>query len=144
MRMLRAVLLLTLIVLAYPAWLAFQVWAQSHKDEPHSADAIVVLGAAQYDGRPSPVFKARLDHAAYLYDEELSSKVIVTGGKRPGDRFTEAEAGQNYLQEQGVATEDIEEVEGSTTFESLEGVRDIADEQEIRQHNRATVATYMP
>jgi len=131
MRMLRTIALLTVLVLAYPTWLAFQIWTQSHEDEQHSADAIVVLGAAQYDGRPSPVFQARLDHAAYLYGEDLSSKVIVTGGKRPGDRFTEAEAGQIYLEDNGVASEDIDEVAGLTTLESLRDVKEIAQQEDI-------------
>ena len=87
MRLFRRLLLLIIVAaIAYPAWLGFQIWTQSREDEPHSADAIVVLGAAQYDGEPSPVFKARLDQAAYLYNEKLSSIVIVTGGKQEGDR----------------------------------------------------------
>src|SRR5688500_19968020 len=120
MKGLRAFVLVLVLLLAYPAWLAFQIWSQSHEDELHGADAIVVLGAAQYDGRPSPVFKARLDHAAYLYQEDFSRQVIVTGGKRPGDRFTEAEAGRNYLTDQGIPSEDITgEDEGRTTLQSL-------------------------
>src|SRR5918996_906535 len=66
------------------------------RDETHPADAIVVLGAAQYNGTPSPIFKARLDQAAYLYEQGFSRTVIVTGGKRAGDRFTESEAGELY------------------------------------------------
>ncbi|MDQ3646222.1 MAG: YdcF family protein, partial [Actinomycetota bacterium] len=80
-RLIRWTFVLVLVLLAYPAWLGYRIWEQSHNDELRSADAIVVLGAAQYDGRPSPVFKARLDHAAYLYKEGFSSRVIVTGGK---------------------------------------------------------------
>ncbi len=132
MRSVRVFLVMVLLLLAYPAWLAFQVWTQSHEDELHSADAIVVLGAAQYDGRPSPVFKARLDHAAFLYEEELSPMVIVTGGRRPGDRFTEAAAGHLYLEEHGVPPDDIlEEEEGRTTWESMQQVRAIAQESDV-------------
>lgn len=128
----RLVLLLILAVLAYPAWLAFRVWDQSHDDEVHSADAIVVLGAAQYDGEPSPVLKARLDQATYLWNEGLADSVIVTGGKREGDRFTEAEASHIYLEDQGIPAENIfEEEEGTTTLESLERVKEIADERGI-------------
>lgn len=127
-----AILIAVLIVVGYPAWIGVQVWSQSRQDELHSADAIVVLGAAQYDGEPSPVFKARLDQAAYLYKEGFSATVIVTGGKQPGDRFTEAGAGETYLAEQGIPTDAIlGEDEGQTTLESLEKVREIADDNDI-------------
>lgn len=128
----RLVLLLIVAVLAYPTWLAFRVWDQSHDDEVHSADAIVVLGAAQYNGRPSPVLKARLDHATYLWNEGLADAMIVTGGKQEGDRYTEARASHLYLEQQGIPAANIfEEEDGTTTFESLEHVRDIADERGI-------------
>lgn len=121
-RVLFLVVAIVVAAIAYPAWLAFQVWDQSHEDELHSADAIVVLGAAQYDGEPSPVFRARLDHAAFLYGEGFSRKVVVTGGKRAGDRFTEAEAGEGYLVERGIPKEDIMQVGGETTLTSLKHV----------------------
>lgn len=128
----RLVLLVILAVLAYPVWLAYRVWDQSHHDEVHTADAIVVLGAAQYNGRPSPVLKARLDQATYLFEEGLSDTLIVTGGKREGDAFTEAEASHMYLEEQGIPAEQIfEEEEGRTTLESLVKVREIAEERDI-------------
>jgi uncharacterized SAM-binding protein YcdF (DUF218 family) len=124
--------LIVVVLLAYPAYLAWQVWAQSHRDENHSADAIVVLGAAQYNGAPSPIFKARLDQAAYLFGEGFSQTVIVTGGKQAGDRFTEAEAGANYLVTRGIPEEAIlNENEGRTTLESLQQVRQLADEEGI-------------
>jgi uncharacterized SAM-binding protein YcdF (DUF218 family) len=68
----------------------------------HRADAIVVLGAAQYDGTPSSVFAARLDHAADLYRQGLAPAVLTIGGSRPGDRFTEGEAGRDYLIDAGL------------------------------------------
>lgn len=124
--------LLVLVIVSYPLYIGFQVWSQSHKDENHSADAIVVLGAAQYDGDPSPIFKARLDQADYLYDEGFSPVVIVTGGKQAGDRFTESEAGANYLVSQGVPDDAIlNENQGRTTLESLRGVREMAAERGI-------------
>ena len=133
MRLLLKLIALVLIaVLAYPAWLAFRVWDQSHDDEVHSADAIVVLGAAQYNGEPSPVLKARLDQAHYLFEEGLSDTLIVTGGKQEGDRFTEAQAAHMYLEEQGVPADRIlEEERGSTTYQSLQEVAEIAEEQQI-------------
>lgn len=131
---LKAVVLALAVIVAYPAWIGFQVWQQSRHDEVHSADAIVVLGAAQYNGRPSEVFKARLDHAAYLYGEGLSDTVVVTGGKQPGDNYTEAEAGERYLTgEKGLPPERIlEETAGRTTWESLQAVRDLARDNDIR------------
>jgi uncharacterized SAM-binding protein YcdF (DUF218 family) len=128
-----ALAVLLLLLVGYPSWIAYRVWDQANEDEVHSADAIVVLGAAQYDGDPSPVFQARLDHAAYLYNTGVSNTIVVTGGKAQGDRFSEAEAGAQYLTEvRGVDPERIlEEREGTTTLESLEGVWAIAEPREI-------------
>ena len=128
-----ALAVLLLLLVGYPSWIAYRVWDQANEDEVHSADAIVVLGAAQYDGDPSPVFQARLDHAAYLYDTGVSNTIVVTGGKAEGDRFSEAEAGAQYLTEvRGVDAERIlEEREGTTTLESLEGVWEIAEPRDI-------------
>lgn len=128
----RLIALLVVALLAYPVWLAYRVWDQSHDDETHSADAIVVLGVAQYDGNPSPVLKARLDQAIYLWNQDLSDAIIVTGGKREGDRFTEAQAAHTYLEQEGVPAHSIfEEEKGTTTLESLERVREIATNQGI-------------
>jgi len=130
MRLFRVLLVVVLLVALYPGWLAFRIWWQSRQDEVHSADVIVVMGAAQYNGDPSPVFKARLDQAAYLYGEDLSETVIVTGGKQPGDRFTEAEVAADYLIEEHRISESaiVEEPEGNTTFESLKAVSETAEE----------------
>jgi len=128
----RGVVIFLVLVLAYPSWLALQVWQQSREDEPRAADAIVVLGAAQYNGKPSPVFKARLDHARYLYEQDLSDTVIVTGGKAAGDRYTESAAGRAYLGANGVPEEHIvEEGAGRTTFQSLRNVWDLASDRGI-------------
>jgi uncharacterized SAM-binding protein YcdF (DUF218 family) len=132
MKPLKIAIAVLVVLLAYPVYLGYQVWSQSHRDENHSADAIVVLGAAQYDGEPSPIFKARLDQAAYLYKEGFSTTVIVTGGKQEGDRFTEAEAGANYLVTQGVPSDAfLLENQGSTTLQSLREVRELADDHGI-------------
>jgi uncharacterized SAM-binding protein YcdF (DUF218 family) len=133
MRALRSlVVVLVLAVVVYPLWLAFRVWAQSHNDENRTADAIVVLGAAQYDGRPSPVFRARLNHGSYLYNEGFSGTIVVTGGKQAGDRFTEAEAGTRYLVAHGIPASDIlRENRGTTTLESLRRVKRLAEEHAI-------------
>ncbi|NBY58325.1 MAG: YdcF family protein [Actinobacteria bacterium] len=86
-------------------------------------DAVIVLGAAQYDGRPSPQFAARLDHALLLWQRGLVETVVVTGGKQVGDRFTEAESGREYLAERGMPAAVIQvEPRGTSTFSSLETV----------------------
>ena len=95
------------------------------KDEHPKVDAIVVLGAAQYDGRPSPQLAARLDHALELYNDGVAPVVMVTGGNQPGDRFTEAEASANYLVDRGVPEAAImHEDAGHTTYESLDAAAD--------------------
>jgi uncharacterized SAM-binding protein YcdF (DUF218 family) len=106
--------------LLYVAVGVAQVVVMSRLDQRAPADAIIVLGAAQYDGRPSPVLSARLDHALTLYQQGLSPRIVVTGGKQVGDRFTEATASANYLIERGVPDQAIlREVRGTTTWESL-------------------------
>jgi uncharacterized SAM-binding protein YcdF (DUF218 family) len=113
-----------LLSVGFVAGCGIVVWRSAHHDDAsqiNRADAIVVLGAAQYDGEPSPVFAGRLDHAALLYEQGRAERVLVLGGGQPGDRFTEAEAGRNYLIEKGVPADAIVPVpKGHTTFESLE------------------------
>ena len=89
-------------------------------DTGEVADAIVVMGAAQYDGRPSPQLAARLDHALLLFNDGRAPLIAVTGGKQPGDRFTEAEASRRYLRARGVADSRIvAESQGGSTWESV-------------------------
>lgn len=113
-----------LLSVGFVAGCAIVVWRAAHNDDASEidrADAIVVLGAAQYDGKPSPVFAGRLDHAALLYEQGRAERVLVLGAGQPGDRSTEAEAGRNYLMDRGVPAEAIIAVpRGHTTFESLE------------------------
>lgn len=98
-----------------------QVVRTGGEHDAGSSDAIVVMGAAQYDGRPSPQLAARLDHVVALWDDGVAPIVVVTGGKRTGDRFTEAEASARYLRDLGVPGDAIIEVgEGATTHESVE------------------------
>ncbi|MEQ1702791.1 MAG: YdcF family protein [Ilumatobacteraceae bacterium] len=102
-------------------------------DQARNVDAIVVLGAAQYDGRPSPQLAARLDHVVELWDEGLAPLVITTGGNRPGDRFTEAEASARYLTDRGVPADAIIQVGGSTSYASLELARDALHERGLQR-----------
>ncbi|NCY09366.1 MAG: YdcF family protein [Actinobacteria bacterium] len=104
-----------------------QVWLTGRDDSfargSARVDAVIVLGAAQYDGRPSPQFAARLDHALLLWQRGLVKTVVVTGGKQVGDRFTEAESGREYLAERGMPAAVIQvEPRGTSTFSSLETV----------------------
>lgn len=86
------------------------------------ADAIVVLGAAQYGGRPSPVLKARLDHAVALWHATQAPRIVVTGGQRVGDRSSEAAAGRRYLLERGIPAQAILlEPSGRTSLASIQG-----------------------
>ncbi len=101
----------------------YRVWAQGERDEQRPADAIVVMGAAQYDGRPSPLFAARLDHGVELYLAGLAPRLIVTGGKADGDRTTEAAAGRAYAIAHGVPAEAIVvDDQSRTTLESIRAV----------------------
>lgn len=102
-------------------------------DQARPVDAIIVLGAAQYDGRPSPQLAARLDHVVELWEQGSAPLVITTGGNRPGDRFTEAEASANYLTDRGVPTSAIVQVGGSTSYASLELARDALRERGLQR-----------
>jgi uncharacterized SAM-binding protein YcdF (DUF218 family) len=108
---------------AYYAVTLYQVHATGQSDHAGPAEAIVVMGAAQYDGRPSPLLRARLDHALELWGQGYAPLMVVTGGNQPGDRFTEASASRDYLVERGVPPEAIvEESVSHSSYESLEGV----------------------
>jgi len=84
-----------------------RIWQQGNQDERRPADAIVVLGAAQYDGRPSPVFEARLSHAVGLFHQGLAPLFVVTGGRIPGDTTTEAAVARQYAIAHGVPAQAI-------------------------------------
>ena len=116
-----------LSLLAYFVVSLTQVWATGRDDSflrgNSRVAAIVVLGAAQYDGRPSPQFAARLDHALVLWQRDAAEQIVVTGGKQSGDRFTEAESGREYLVARGVPASAVQvEPRGASTYESLEAV----------------------
>jgi uncharacterized SAM-binding protein YcdF (DUF218 family) len=117
---LAAVLLLALLVLGGTAGL---VWWTARQDDRRTSDAIVVLGASQFDGRPSSVFTARLVHARNLWREDVAPRVITVGGRQVGDRFTEAEAGKQWLADNGVPARRVVAVTtGGDTLSSLTAV----------------------
>jgi uncharacterized SAM-binding protein YcdF (DUF218 family) len=104
-------------------YMALQIGAQGARDERRTADAIVVLGAAQFNGRPSDVFRARLQHAVELWQEGRARYFIVTGGKLPDDSTTEAAVARKWAIDHGVPEAAIlDEDSGRTTLESLEQV----------------------
>jgi uncharacterized SAM-binding protein YcdF (DUF218 family) len=114
--------------------LLLAIFWQARVNQAQPADAIVVLGAAQYDGRPSPVLQARLDTALLAYQQGLAPVIIVTGGRQAGDRFTEAETSQAYLVEHGVPSSAILlENQGHSSWESMRGVAKILDREGMRQ-----------
>lgn len=109
------------LILLYLATTFADVWLTSRRDEPATAPAAVVLGAAQYDGEPSPVLRGRLDRAAELYFDGSVDIIVVTGGSQEGDTTTEAKASYDYLRTSAsIPDEQLRlEVDGTSTYESL-------------------------
>lgn len=104
-------------------YMAIRIAAQGDRDEQQPADAIVVLGAAQFNGAPGGVFEARLQHAVDLYKAGIAPYLVVTGGKLPADRTTEAAAARTWAIARGVpASAILGEDQGRNTLESMEGV----------------------
>lgn len=125
----RVLALLALLIVVYGAATFADVWLTSRRSFPADGDTIgaavepgvaLVLGAAQYNGEPSPVLRQRLDLAVSLFQSGLVDKVVVTGGGQTGDATTEAKASYDYLRAQGVPDERVLlEVQGTSTYESL-------------------------
>lgn len=123
-------IVLTIAVLWIASALAVFVFAA--RDHARRADAIVVLGAAQYDGRPSPVLKARIDHALALFNRKLAPRLIVTGGRGEGDTTSEAAVARNYALRRGVPDSAILlEATGRTTEESIRAVASILEARDL-------------
>jgi uncharacterized SAM-binding protein YcdF (DUF218 family) len=114
---------LVLAVLLLVASTAAAIWWTARQDSRPQSDAIVVLGSAQYNGVPSSIFAARLEHALSLWEDGVAPVVVTVGGKAAGDQFTEAEAGRDYLVDAGVPGESLLAVpEGVDTLESMRAV----------------------
>ena len=115
------------------------IWWNARQDSRPASDAIVVLGSAQYNGVPSSVFEARLQHAVTLYEDGVAPVIVTVGGRAAGDEFTEAEAGQQYLASAGVPADALLAVpEGADTLESMRAVSAAFGE---RGWHRAVVVT---
>ncbi|HET9520272.1 MAG TPA: YdcF family protein [Candidatus Limnocylindrales bacterium] len=129
------------VVAGYTTW---RIWDQGGRDESRAADAIVVLGAAQYNGVPSPIFAARLAHAVDLYHGGIAPVLVVTGGKLPADRTTEAAAARDYALANGVPDEAIlVEDAGRTTLESLRSVAGMLEDRGLRSAVFVSDRTHM-
>ncbi|HXU84681.1 MAG TPA: YdcF family protein [Verrucomicrobiae bacterium] len=114
------------------AWTSYRIWDVGQHDDQRTADAIVVLGAAQYNGRLSAILKARLEHAIDLYENGLAPYLVVTGGKADGDTTTEAASARAFAIQRGVpAAAILGEDQGRTTLESLEGVARVMDDHRL-------------
>lgn len=112
------------VSVGFLAYTGYRIWDAAGRDDRARADAIVVMGAAQYDGTPSPVFAARLDHAIELYRAGVAPLLVVTGGKLEGDRTTEAAAARAYAMEHGVPGEAI--IGEDRSHSTLSSIRAVA------------------
>jgi uncharacterized SAM-binding protein YcdF (DUF218 family) len=116
----------------YVAYVTMRIEQQSTRDEAQPADVILVLGAAEYRGRPSPVLRARLDHALDLYRRKLAARIMTTGGAGGDPVFTEAAVGRSYLIGHGVPSEAIVvETEGESTVHSMALAGEIIDRMDL-------------
>ena len=133
-RLFALAVIVVVLVAGYVTVTFVQVWQASRRDEARPAQAIIVLGAAQYDGRPSRVLKARLDHAAALYEAHIAPLIVLTGGRQPGDRFTEASAGMAYLTRAGIPDSALRlESNGRNSWQSLAAAARILHQEGIRR-----------
>jgi len=123
--------LLGLVVL-YVGFTFAQVWWASRQHSSASASAIVVMGAAQWNGKPSPVLKDRLDHAAALFRAHRAHEIIVTGGKKPGDGITQGLTGYDYLTSVGIPAADVKlENQGTNSYQELSAAANIMRNQHL-------------
>jgi uncharacterized SAM-binding protein YcdF (DUF218 family) len=138
----RVLLGLLVLVLAYFAVTTTLVATWMGKDERPRVDAIVVLGAAQYDGRPSAIYEARLEHAVDLWRDEVAPLLVFTGGKEPGDRFTEGGSGARWARERGVpASAVLTEERSRTTYQNLAGARQLLERRDPGGQHRIVVVS---
>ena len=135
-RTLAALVVLVVLTLAVTAG---RIWWVARHDDRHTSDAIVVLGAAQFDGRPSSIFIARLDHAAELFEAGVAPRLITVGGNQAGDRFTEAAAGKAWLADHGVPTDRVVAVETGT--DTLGSMSAVAEEMRAKGWKTAVIVT---
>ena len=133
-RLLLTLIGITILALsAYVTWIERQIRGQSNLDQARPADVIVVMGAAAYRGKPSPVLKARLDHALFLHLQRFAPRILATGGAGGDPIFTEASTMRDYLTERGVPSESIIlEPQSSSTVESTAAIGEIMRRMGLR------------
>jgi uncharacterized SAM-binding protein YcdF (DUF218 family) len=135
----RIVLAIVGLVVITVLYVAVHIWWVAREDQHPRSDAIVVLGASQFNGVPSTVFAARLDHALTLYREHVASHIVTVGGKETGDVFTEAAAGRTYLVAHGVPRSAITAVQ--TGRDTLRSLRAVAAEFKVKHWQTAVLVT---
>lgn len=127
-------MLLILIILGLIGYIGIivKIYSYTGTNEAQKADAIVVMGASQWSGQPSPVFKTRLDHAILLYKNGFASKFILTGGVGKGEKISESQVGKNYLVKRGIDYQNIfTEKRGCTSWQSLNQVAQILEKENL-------------
>ena len=118
-RIISSILLIAVII---PSFVAYRVWSTGHSAQALKSDVIVVLGAAQYDGRPSDVLEARLKTAQVIFKAHLAPRIFTVGASEKGDRFTEAQTGRNWLLAHGISPKAVTEISrGIDTLSSTQG-----------------------
>jgi uncharacterized SAM-binding protein YcdF (DUF218 family) len=135
----RVVVAAVLAVVLLVGSTALAIWYTARGDERSPADAIIVLGSAQYNGVPSSIFEARLEHAFKLYQAGVAPVVVTVGGKRAGDQFTEAEAGAQYLADSGIPSDALLAL--PTGVDTLESMRAAAAAFRERDWHSAVLVT---
>ena len=136
---LKSVAVVLTLAIAVLVFTMGRVWWVARQDDRRPSDVIVVLGAAQFDGRPSSIFTARLVHARDLYKDAIAPRIVTVGGNRAGDRFTEASAGERWLKAHGVPASKIVIVPTGT--DTLTSVRAVSKKMKERHWSTATIVT---
>jgi uncharacterized SAM-binding protein YcdF (DUF218 family) len=132
----RIVTLVIAVVILYFAITFVQIWMTGHEHSTKHAQAILVFGTTEDNGTPSPELQARLDQALSLFGKDRAPWIVVTGGKRPGDHFTEAGVSASYLESHGVGAAHILIGSGTDTWQNVASVR-----AKLKTHNITTVLT---
>lgn len=121
------------LLCVYLVSLSIRIGRESTHDDAQKSDLIIVMGAAEYRGRPSPVLRARLDHAIALWRQRKAPYILTTGGAGGDPTFTEAEVGRSYLIDRGIpATAILTEKGGSTTMQSISAAAEIMNRMELK------------
>lgn len=128
-KIVRYIAIVTILLILYTAGTAVSIWRYGKTDEKQKVDVAIILGAAAYGENVSPVFKERLNHGIWLYENGYVEKLIATGGMGIGNEHSDAYAGKKYMIEQGIPEEDILiEEESTITRENLENAKELMDE----------------